>query len=194
VGIYVRHFRLTCELANSYVVCDGASGDAWLVDVGEMSPRLVDWVEKTRLRLTAIFITHSHYDHNGAVDAYLARYPNVRVYGGSQACAGAMTTVVGDGAELTLGVTPARVISVPGHTPDHLALHFPSENILFSGDALFAGSIGGTSSDALKTQLVMNLKTKVLCLPADTIIYPGHGPPTTVRIEKLANPFLASAD
>ncbi|MCX7625781.1 MAG: MBL fold metallo-hydrolase, partial [Candidatus Sumerlaeaceae bacterium] len=80
--LYVRHFRLTCELANSYVACDGATGEAWLVDVGEVSERLVEWVRHTGARLKAIFITHSHYDHNAGVAAYLERFSGVTVYGG----------------------------------------------------------------------------------------------------------------
>lgn len=188
--LYVRHFRLTCELANSYVACDGFSGEAWLIDVGEMSERLVHWVIETGVRLTGIFITHSHYDHNGGVAAYSERFPDVKVYGGSLACAGDRTIVVQGGEQLAVGETAMKVIALPGHTSDHLALYSPQDRVLFSGDALFAGSVGGTPSEAAKRDLITIIKEKVLSLPDGTVIYPGHGPPTTIGIERRGNPFF----
>lgn len=188
--LYVRHFRLTCELANSYVACDSLSGEAWLIDVGEMSERLVNWVTKTGVRLKGIFITHSHYDHNGGVAAYVERFPGIHVYGGSLACAGDRTMVVHGGEELALGDVAVKVITVPGHTSDHMALYSPDNGVLFSGDALFAGSVGGTPSEAAKRDLIANIREKVFSLPDAVVIYPGHGPPTTVGIERRGNPFF----
>ncbi len=190
MALYVRHFRLTCELANSYVACDGASGEAWLVDVGEMSERLIAWLKATELRVSGIFITHAHYDHNGAVADYLELLGDIPVYGGSKACGGSSTVVVKDGDNLHLGQQPAQVLATPGHTPEHLMLYFPEAKVLFSGDALFAGSVGGTNSEALRQQQRDALCQKVLTLPDDVSIYPGHGPPTSVAIERAANPFL----
>ncbi|MGB9692795.1 MAG: hydroxyacylglutathione hydrolase family protein [Candidatus Sumerlaeaceae bacterium] len=190
MGLYVRHFRLTCELANTYVACDGATGVAWLVDVGEMSDRLIDWIRQSRLRVVGIFITHAHYDHNGAVDSYIRLFPGAKVYGGSQACAPGKTMTVSDGTPLEIGSVGAVAFHVPGHTAEHMVLYVPSAGVLFSGDALFAGSVGGTSNEAAKHHQLEALRQKVLALPPTVVIYPGHGPPTSVRIESQANPFF----
>ncbi|MCX7626177.1 MAG: MBL fold metallo-hydrolase, partial [Candidatus Sumerlaeaceae bacterium] len=133
---------------------------------------------------------HSHYDHNGGLAAYLERFSGVTVYGGSVDCAGNQTVPVGDGDQLALGQVPVKVIAVPGHTPDHMVLYAPDNGVLFSGDALFAGSVGGAPSLAAKRELIANIKEKIFSLPASAIIYPGHGPPTTVEIERRANPFF----
>ena len=76
------------------------------------------------------------------------------------------------------------------HTPDHIMVYFPEQKILFSGDALFAGSVGGTHSEKARRTQLETIREKVLTLPPDVRIYPGHGPPTTVQVERKANPFL----
>lgn len=190
MALYVRHFRLTCELANTYVACDEASGEAWLVDVGEMSQRLLAWLKEVGVRVSGIFITHAHYDHNGAVEQYLEHLGELPLYGGSKACGGARTIVLNQGDRLELGRERAEVIATPGHTPEHLMLYFPEAKVLFSGDALFAGSVGGTNSEALRQQQRDALCQRVLTLPDDVWVYPGHGPPTSVGIERAGNPFL----
>ncbi len=190
MSLYVRHFRLTCELANTYVACDGDTGVAWLVDVGEMSQRLIEWIHRAGLRIEGIFITHAHYDHNGAVETYTSLFPQATVLGGSEACAPGKTTVLSDGATVHIGNQKALVLSVPGHTPEHLVLYVPSAGVLFSGDALFAGSVGGTSSEKARTDQLEAIRSKIFSLPPHVVIYPGHGPPTTVRIESQANPFF----
>jgi len=181
---------MTVELANTYVVCDGATCEAWLVDVGEMSERLLAWVDSCGLKVTGLFITHAHHDHNGAVEAYRSHFPSVPVYGGSAACAAGCTTVVADGQKLRLGQEDAGVLATPGHTPEHVMLYFPDGGVLFSGDALFAGSVGGTFTQSAREQQIDVIRRKVLTLPADVRIYPGHGPMTTVRVEREGNPFF----
>jgi len=190
MGLYVRHFRLTCELANTYVVCNAGDGKAWIVDVGEMSARMVEWIKKSRLTIIGIVITHAHYDHNGAVEEYLQTFGEIPVFGGSEACAPGRTTVVADGQRLMLGDYEAHIFSTPGHTPDHIMVYFPEQKILFSGDALFAGSVGGTHSEKARRTQLQTIREKVLTLSPDVRIYPGHGPPTTVQVEREANPFF----
>lgn len=190
--LYVRHFRLNPEFVNSYVVANAESGQALLVDAGECSPEIARFLEKSGLTLTGIFITHRHYDHAGALPEYTARYPNVRVYCGEPM--GARTDVfvrVRDGDSIAVGKSVATVYHVPGHTEDQCVLYFPDAGLLFSGDTLFAGSVGGTSGEAARNQQLNALRQKILVLPDRVRVFPGHGPITTVGIERRANPFLA---
>ncbi|MCX7964008.1 MAG: hydroxyacylglutathione hydrolase family protein [Candidatus Sumerlaea chitinivorans] len=190
--LYVRHFRLNPEFVNSYVIVDEESGQALLVDAGEWSPEIARFLEKSGLTLTGIFITHRHYDHAGALPEYTARYPNVRVYCEGAVDAGSGVFVrVRDGDSIPLGKSAATVYHVPGHTDDQCVLYFPDAGLLFSGDTLFAGSVGGTSGETARNQQLDALRQKIVVLPDRVRVFPGHGPITTVGIERRANPFLA---
>jgi glyoxylase-like metal-dependent hydrolase (beta-lactamase superfamily II) len=125
------------------------------------------------------------------VGDYLREFPAAKAYGGSSGCAGKHTIVLSDGDTIKVGTLEARVLRVGGHTPDMHVLYFPAAGVLFSGDALFAGSVGGTSSPAARDEQTGAIRAKILELPDDVRVYGGHGPPTTVYIEKHHNPFLA---
>lgn len=99
--------------------------------------------------------------------------------------------VLSDGDTITFGNTTIKAIHVPGHSPGSLAYYIAEENILFSGDALFQGSIGRTDfSDADYNTLINSIKNKLLNLPDDTQVFPGHGDGTTIGFEKQYNRFL----
>jgi glyoxylase-like metal-dependent hydrolase (beta-lactamase superfamily II) len=190
--LYVRHFRLNPEFVNSYVVVDAESGQAILVDAGEWTPEISRFVEKHRLELASIFLTHRHYDHVGALRDFTSRYPGIKVYCGGAVDPGqGVLVLVRDGDAIALGKSVATVYHVPGHTEDQYVLYFPDGGLLFSGDTLFAGSVGGTSGDVARNQQLNALRQKILVLPDGVRVYPGHGPLTTVGIERQANPFLA---
>lgn len=189
--LYVRHFPLKVELANSYVACDSATGTAWLIDVGEVSHRLIDWVRAVGVRVCGVFITHGHHDHCAALQEYRALFGPIPVYAAASGrWLSGQTQPLVDGATLQLGSLRALVFETPGHTPDHLMLYVPQGRALFSGDALFAGSVGGTSSIEAKSLQLSRIREKVFSLPSDVRIYPGHGPVTTVAIERSWNPFF----
>ena len=96
-----------------------------------------------------------------------------------------------DEEEIAFGNTRLRVIHTPGHTPGGLMFYQPENKILFSGDTLFMGSVGRTDiSDGNMEQEIRSIKTRVLVLPDDVTIYPGHGPSTTVGDERRTNPYL----
>ena len=85
----------------------------------------------------------------------------------------------------------AQVLEVPGHSQGGLAFYFPEEKVLFAGDSLFAGSIGRTDLEGGDyAQLIESIRSKLLALPDDTIVYCGHGPSTSIGQEKLENPYL----
>ena len=136
--------------------------------------------------MTGIFLTHLHWDHDGALGSILQRL-DVPVY--SFTGATPKGKAVKEGAKIPLGRLDARVLQTTGHTPNSISL-VVEEMLVFVGDALFAGSIGGTSSEAAKREEIENIRTKIFILPEETLLCPGHGPMTTVGIEKNANPFF----
>lgn len=188
----IRHFPLAVEQANLYIVVDEATRDGVLVDAGEFSAEAVDFIRSNGVKLRAIFITHSHYDHNGAVGEYVKAFAPDAVYGGSPGCAGPRTRVVHDGDDVVAGSLRARALSVTGHTSDQVMLYFPDAKAVFTGDALFAGSVGGTAGEERRAEQIDLIRKKLLTLPEDVRVYSGHGPATTIHIEKHHNPFLAS--
>ena len=96
-----------------------------------------------------------------------------------------------DGQELTFGHLRLRVLHTPGHTPGGLCFYFPDQKVLFSGDTLFQGSIGRSDLPGGSHQaLVQAVSSRLLSLPDDTVVYPGHGPSTTIAYERQFNPYL----
>ena len=103
----------------------------------------------------------------------------------------AIERVLNDGDEILFGNSRIVAIAVPGHSPGSLAYHLPQEKMLFSGDALFKGSIGRTDfPDSNHRQLIMAIREKLLTLPEETVVYPGHDRKTTIAFEKGNNMFV----
>lgn len=183
-----RSFRLDVNEANAFVVGCEATSEALLVDVGEASVLVDDFLAEHRLDLRTIFITHGHYDHTGGLDAVLAAHGVEVVSGGGLGAPGKVRRVR-HGDEVRVGRLVGRVLATPGHTEDSLSLVFPG--MVFTGDALFSGSVGGTASPRQAKQQIAALREHILSLPGDYEIHPGHGPASTVEIERRHNPFFS---
>ena len=191
---------------NCYLVSDPVTGASAIVDPGSEPEKIIAEVEKLGRDPEAIWITHAHVDHIGAVAAIKRRW-NVPVYlhpldeplyrvGGRQAQLygipyedpPAPDHWFADGETLKLGKLELVVLHVPGHAPGHVILHGHGNAIV--GDCLFAGSIGRTDLPfSNPAQLESSLK-KIAALPPETVVHPGHGPTTTIGEERLSNPFL----
>jgi hydroxyacylglutathione hydrolase len=192
---------------NCYVVrADHRAAEAVVVDPGDAATDLRLELARTGARCTAILVTHCHYDHIGAV-ADLAEGTGAPVYM-SREEAPVMAAPDEYYAALGVHVRPyepevllngdetfevagleLETLLVPGHSPAHLA--FATDRCLFSGDVLFEGSVGRT--DLLGGDwdtLVESIRSLVERLPPDTVVYPGHGGPTTLGAELARNPFL----
>ena len=180
-------FRLDVNESNAFVVGCEESGDAILIDAAEFPPRMAAFLKAHQLKLTKVLITHDHYDHTGGLEKVLADYP-ATVYSGKDSVAGYATTQVKGGEEIRVGNTVGRVIALPGHTHFQVGLVLPG--MVFTGDALFAGSVGGTFSDGDQQHELVSIEREVFSLPDDTLIHTGHGPSSTVGIEKRFNPFF----
>ena len=183
-----RHFRLDVNESNAFVVGCGDTKEALLIDVGDMDPAIEDFLDEHGLRLTTVFITHDHYDHTGGLPGVIAKY-DAEVLSGSGSGPGHKTRKVAHGDEVRVGDLVGTVLSTPGHTPDSVSLRFPG--MVFTGDALFAGSVGGTTSPSQARQQIDALRKHILSLPDETELHTGHGPSSTVGIEKHHSPFFA---
>lgn len=182
------HFLVDVNEANAYIVGCEDTRKALLVDAPAFDPRIPAFLESKGLTLDAIFITHAHYDHTGGLDDFRRAYPGIEVYAGVAHLEGAAVRRVGQDDLISIGAVEARVVATPGHTPEGISLILPG--MVFTGDALFAGSIGGTTSPAAAKLQCDHIRRNLFSLPEDTALYSGHGPATTVGIERRYNPFF----
>ncbi len=178
--------------ANTYILSSGDESVA--VDPGGSPDDVLSRLGNTRL--TAILVTHGHHDHTGGVAGIIRRFrvPVVVLEGENVPVGGAtgVLTPVRPGHLLRCGSIGIRVLAVPGHTPGHAAYHSEEARVAFTGDALFARSLGGAcGSGKWYADFIRSVKSGILGLPAETVLCPGHGPLTTVAAELAANPFVA---
>lgn len=194
---------------NAYLVACPGSASAVAVDPGGKADEMADAIEAAGLELAAILLTHAHLDHvegvaklKGRIPAPIYMHPADRpLYDrvGQQAAAFGMRVdtlppvdhTLEHGQTLELGGCRFEVRHAPGHSPGHVVLYAEEAGIALVGDVVFLGSIGRTDLPGGDYQTLMNaIRDQVLSLPDSTALYPGHGPATTVRHERLTNPFL----
>ena len=191
---------------NCYVLAAAAGQDAVIIDPGADAGKIEEVLRRHSLRPALIINTHGHYDHIGeddhfdapvivhADDAGMLVEPrrNFSAVFGIAFKVKKQVKHVKDGDSLSAGGVVLRVLHTPGHTAGGISLlvEKPAEHIVFTGDALFAGSIGRTDLGGSEEQLLKSVRAKLLSLPDDTVVYPGHGPATTIGEERMNNPFL----
>lgn len=171
-------------LSNAYIVVNPESREALIIDPGKITTTMIEQIECDNYNLTSVLITHNHKSHTQGI-ATLTKIYSPQIYAAdSEIINSDMIVLKGDGllkvASLTVGY-----ISIPGHTPDSMA--YKIGNCLFTGDALFAGRIGSTTSAYARKLLVTNIQTKILSQHDSIILMPGHGPPSTIAAEKKFN-------
>ncbi|HEU5394671.1 MAG TPA: MBL fold metallo-hydrolase [Candidatus Methylomirabilis sp.] len=193
--------------SNSYLVVDEATREAALVDPGMESEPIADLLTRERLTVTAIINTHGHFDHvfgNAYFKAkagapllmhradleLVKRLEEQSLYFGFRATPSpSPDRFLEEGDEVRVGEIRLRVLHTPGHSPGGICL--VTEGAAFVGDTLFAGSIGRTDlPGGSAEELLTSIREKLLVLPDETVLYPGHGPATTIGHERRHNPFL----
>jgi glyoxylase-like metal-dependent hydrolase (beta-lactamase superfamily II) len=194
---------------NCYVIGDEETGEGALIDPGDEAARIALAVEQSGLDIGQIIITHAHIDHVGAVAALVDEYAcPVLMHAEAEPMLGQLPTQammmglrfgkvpavdrhIDDQELLEVGGLGLRSLYTPGHAPGHLAFYLESEGLVFAGDALFAGSVGRTDLFGGDMGLLMrSINERLMTLPDETRVLPGHGPETTIGDERANNPFL----
>ncbi len=193
---------------NCYFAIEDEKKEVLIVDPGARADRLAELIEKERLKPAAILLTHGHFDH-AAVAAELAARFHIEIYAQEQeketlehpalnlsGWEGRETSYradryLKDEQEMDLAGFHIRVLHTPGHTVGGCCYLFPYQNALFSGDTLFHGSIGRTDfPKGSAAQLIRSIKEKLMVLPDEITVYPGHDEITTIGTERMYNPYL----
>lgn len=194
---------------NCSIFGDEQTGEALVIDPGDNIDEILHRIARHGLRVTGIFVTHAHIDHIGGA-AKLKDLTGAPVYLNDRdlplydqldwqaAWLGVMTpprTSVDvsprDGDTVRVGRAEFTVLHTPGHTPGSVSLWLPAESKLIAGDTLFRDSIGRTDLPGGNSRLILaSIRDKLLTLPEETLVIPGHGPETTIGREKEYNWFL----
>ncbi|QAT39505.1 MBL fold metallo-hydrolase [Clostridium sp. JN-9] len=187
--------------ANCYIIMDEASKESAVIDPGGDEDHIINEIRKLGAKVDIILLTHGHADHTGAVDKLKKKY-NVPAALNSKDKEMMMNHEfmygsinyeiekdIKDGDRFTVGSLEINCVETPGHTPGGVS--FIVGNTAFTGDTLFQGSIGRTDfKGGDHDAIIRSIKTKLLTLPENTIVYPGHGPETTIKYELVNNPYL----
>ena len=211
-ALHVEAITVGPIATNAYLVGDPATRDAVLVDPGAEPERLLERLRAGDWHARAVWITHAHFDHVAALDAVVAAIGDVPVrmhpadrdlfataaelalrFGGLVVDQPRTPTRdLAHGDEVQDGSLRATVRHVPGHAPGHVVFVLDAAGAVLAGDTLFQGGIGRTDIPYGDHALLLaGIRRELLSLPADTAVWPGHGPATTVGREAADNPFLA---
>ena len=192
--------------SNCYIVGSEFNKEGMIIDPGDEAKRILKKVEELKLDIKSIVLTHGHIDHIGALkEVKEATKAEVAIHGDDAGIiqGQALNTLfdisypippppdklLKDGDSIDIGDLHFLVVHTPGHTQGGISLL--GEGVVFTGDALFNYGIGRTDLPGGNSNQLMNsLHTKLMVLPDNTVVYPGHGPDTTIGAEREANPFL----
>lgn len=197
---------------NCSIIGDESSREAMVIDPGDDIADILAIIQRQNLKVKQIVITHAHIDHVGGAmklraatgapillnqnDAALLKMLDVQAAWIGMRSPGNVDIdhSIGELDKVQAGSLVAQVMHTPGHTEGSVCIYFPAQQKLIAGDTLFAGSIGRTDLPGGSFEkIISSLHEKVLSLPDETVVIPGHGPVTTIGEERESNPFLQKA-
>ncbi|SES94195.1 Glyoxylase, beta-lactamase superfamily II [Pseudobutyrivibrio sp. C4] len=200
---------LPAAAENCYIAINEDTNESIIIDPGSAFERIKSAVESTGTKPVAILLTHGHFDHAGEAASTAKEYgikvytheataeelknPSINLSGDmfGESKSYSADVFLKDDEEIDLAGLHIKCLFTPGHTPGGCCFYFPNEDIVFTGDTLFSGSVGRTDfPGGSMSQLVGSIKSKLMTLSDDTICYPGHNEPTTIGTERIYNPFL----
>ncbi|MBW7995303.1 MAG: MBL fold metallo-hydrolase [Candidatus Glassbacteria bacterium] len=203
----VRKIQLDPLQSNCYLAWDEDSGAGVVIDPGGEGARIIAEIESRRIKPQYILNTHGHGDHVAANRAVRTRFGvpllihpdeaplladprlNMSAFYGLPVVSPPADGFLEVGGRVEFGGHELEVLHTPGHSPGGVSFH--GHGVVFTGDALFMGSVGRTDFPGCDEDLLLSkIRENLLTLPDDTIVYPGHGRDTTIGIEKRHNPFL----
>lgn len=193
---------------NCYIVGCPLTHEAAIIDPGGHGEKIIDVLEELNLKAVSLIDTHGHFDHIGGNACLMSYMESPRLYlhtddlqylrnardhadywGMKFEDSPEPTDLLEGGEEIIAGDLRLKIIHTPGHSPGGISIYLPGH--IFTGDALFEGSIGRTDlPGGDHALLISSIREKLLVLPGDTIVHPGHGPETTIAKEIQSNPFI----
>ena len=188
---------------NCYLLRDSETGKGAVIDPGGEPRRLLAAIADSGMTLTAILLTHGHYDHTGAVAGLLEKFPGIPVWlhEADHALGDRPDAIMPDvslathfwqgGDTVQVGNETLTVLHTPGHTPGSVCLRW--EDALFTGDTLFAGSCGRTDFPGGSTETILASLKRLAALPGDYQVCPGHERLSTLEQERQSNPYMKMA-
>lgn len=208
----IRPIPLWVAETNAWVVAEEPGGRAFVVDAPPDPDPVGEFVAELGVAVTGIILTHGHIDHTGGAgrlatmtgartfvhpdDDFLTLHPAEQLRGlfgmvpPGEFDVPDTIEALSDGEKLDLGAATLEVRQTPGHTPGHCCLYWEAEGTLFSGDQLFAGSVGRTDLPGGSwEELMTSMRERVMTLDDSVRVLPGHGPETTIGTERRTNPF-----
>ena len=194
-------------MSNVYLIFDNVEEEGILIDAGDDPDKIIKIVEKNNVEVKGIYVTHGHFDHVLAIrelQDYLeckfyihqddlpilekAAESYKRLLGRECSNPPSPDGYVKDGEKITIGENEIKVLHTPGHTPGSVS--YLTDDSVFTGDTLFAGAIGRHDFPGGSLEQLLNSLNKLLSLPDNYSVYPGHGPSTTIGVERIYNPFI----
>lgn len=207
--MHLEQYVVGMVATNCYLVENTLTKESLIIDPGAEAERLQQAIGERKQKPVAILLTHGHFDHAAAAGE-LAKQYQIPVYAHeaerrtletpalnlSQGMGGSADSYhadvfLSDEQELDLAGFHIRVLFTPGHTPGGCCYYIPREDVVFSGDSLFCGSIGRTDfPEGSARRLIDGVRSKLMVLPEQTLVLPGHDSRTTIEQERMYNPFL----
>ncbi len=185
-NLILKRFTVGSFPINGYLVADPITRIGVFIDPGGFSAEIEAFVKERQIILSHLFITHGHWDHTEGLSEFTGRY-QVQSYAGDGEI-NAVSHSLRGGETIEVGHLRFQSLLIPGHTPCGISYYV--QGCVFTGDALFCGTVGGTGSLKDAKCQINHIRKHIFSLPDETLVFPAHGPMTTVGVEKYTNPFF----